>query len=669
MYDHLLYRLITIPLFFTLSLLNAPLSNIPNPCDEPHWQFLPVLYGASLRTPTEPVAGNHTDGIASWGSPIALSPTTATVWTVNPDAGSVSAIDTQQQQKIAEIPIGEEPWSLVIAPTGDYIYVTDRATGKLSKIAVETQSVVMSTYVGSELGAIALTPSGRRAYITSMSAHDVSIVDTSTLEITNRIPVSTTPYAIGITDDGDGVDDDEQVVVTHLTAFARPGGVEATDQSREGRVTLIDPCMAQVTSQIVLAPDENGFPNLLAGLSIRERRAWVPLVRAAPDLPNTLSKTVFAAVSALDLTAGREEQAAGLPLNDQDVFGSPTNNPVAVVPAPDGKTLYIVLAGSDLVEVVDISDRLQPQLVGFLAVSANPRGMAINQDGSRGYVMNYLARSVTLLDLDKMMSITEIPVTDETLDEAVLRGKILFNNAVDPRLSRGSWISCASCHPDGGTDSITWMFPDGPRQTPPLWNAVQTLPWHWSAALDEPHDVEQTIHLIQHGLGLAPGTDAALLAEPNAGRSADLDALAAFMARGVRIPQFAAEENAGGRRIFQQAGCPDCHGGATWTSRALPGAPGTLDPDGDGMVNSVLRQVGTLNPRDVRGNTGFAPPSLLNVALTAPYFHDGSAPTLDVLLQTGHPDPDDTGSGLDESAMTELVHFLRSIRTVTQPFE
>lgn len=98
----------------------------------------------------------------------------------------------------------------------------------------------------------------------------------------------------------------------------------------------------------------------------------------------------------------------------------------------------------------------------------------------------------------------------------------------------------------------------------------------------------------------------------------------------------------------------------------LPGPPGTLDPDESGMVEEVLRDVATLNPLDVRGHMGFAPPSLLGVALTAPYLHDGSMLTLPALLAAGHPTPD-TGNGMTPDEIETLTAFLRSISRETTP--
>jgi YVTN family beta-propeller protein len=629
----------------------------------PFVTYMPLVVNGS----PDPVVGQY----PSRGTPIALSSTDHTIWTVNPDANTVTVINAGNRQLQAEIAVGREPWALAIAPNGQQVYVLNRAAGSLSVIDTATRQVQTTLPLGPEPGTLALSPSGRTAYVSLTAADAVAVVDTARLTITRRIAVDPHPYALAVTNDGDTHDSDEHVYVTHLAALPRSGGEEARDDGREGRVTVIDTAAEQVATIILLPPDQHGFPNMLAGIALAGPRAWVPHVRAAPDLPNELTTTVFAAVSSLDLQANREDRAAHLPLNDQEIFASPVNNPVAAVPSPDGATLYVVLAGSNLVEVVDVSDPAAPQLVKFLPTGANPRGMALSSDGTTGYVMDYLGRSVTVLDLERLERVATIPVTSETLDPEVLRGKILFHNASNPRISGQSWVSCASCHADGGTDSVTWIFPDGPRQTPPLWNSAQTGPFHWSAALDELQDVEDTIHMQQHGLGLAPGADPPLLGPPNAERSADLDALAAFMAHGIRAPAVpsAAGDVIQGRRLFVSAGCATCHGGPHWTSSTMPGPAGTLDPDGNGMVDEVLRDVGTVNPRDIRGETGFDVPSLLGVGQTAPYLHDGSYWTLEALLASGHPDPTGAGNGLTADERRALSAFMHSISPDTEPVQ
>ena len=44
----------------------------------------------------------------------------------------------------------------------------------------------------------------------------------------------------------------------------------------------------------------------------------------------------------------------------------------------------------------------------------------------------------------------------------IARGRALFRVTDDGRLSRDG-RACASCHPDGRDDALTWSTPDGPR--------------------------------------------------------------------------------------------------------------------------------------------------------------------------------------------------------------
>ncbi|MFN8445629.1 MAG: hypothetical protein U0175_32860 [Caldilineaceae bacterium] len=607
---------------------------------------------------------------ATWSSPIAVSPLDASIWVANPDANSVTQVDAQNRKKLKEIAVGQEPWSLAIAPDGKRVYVLSRADGSLAMIDTHALIVTHTLSVGTEPANLVLAPDGTTAYVSLLTENAIVVIDLINLQIISRITVDATPYALAITEVSSATDKVETLYVTHLLSLPRPDGNEATDDGRMGRVTVIDTLTNAVIRRIDLLPNAQGFPSRNMGIAIAGQRAWLPHVRAAPALPRGLTTTLFAAISSLDLAQENEDPSAYIPLNDQEIFGSPVNNPSVAIPSADGTQLYVVLAGSDLLEVVDISYPNQVALLKFIAVGKNPQGMAISADGRQGYVMNYLSRSITLIDLEHLEALAEIKVSDEPLDDALLQGKILFNNAANPKLAQGSWISCASCHFEGLPDGITWIFPDGPRQTPMLWNAGATLPWHWSAALDEPQDVEDTIQRIQHGLGLAAGNEPALLAAPLAGRSTLLDDLALFTTHGIRPVHAQPPEGdvALGRATFIEKGCAECHGGADWTISALPGAAGTLDPDGNGMVDSVLRAVGTLNPLDQRGDKGFDVPSLLNVGLTAPYFHDGSVATLEALLATGHPNPAQPPS-FSPAERTAILIFLHSLDATTVPID
>jgi cytochrome c peroxidase len=219
-------------------------------------------------------------------------------------------------------------------------------------------------------------------------------------------------------------------------------------------------------------------------------------------------------------------------------------------------------------------------------------------------------------------------------------------------MSTGNWLSCATCHLDGGADGRTWAgFPDGPRNTPALFGASRTLPLHWSGNLDELQDTEHTIRDIQGGAGLIDGQPSPALGAPNAGRSATLDALAAYLSTLAPTPSpFSAADGEAaaaiqrGQYSFQRWGCAVCHGAPLYTDRQLH-----LSSIGDPALE---RHPTSPLPR-------FDTPSLLGVWATAPYFHDGSAATLrDVLFSK---DFHNVGPAIDAGEQADLVGYMRSL--------
>jgi YVTN family beta-propeller protein len=208
---------------------------------------------------------------------------------------------------------------------------------------------------------------------------------------------------------------------------------------------------------------------------------------------------VLPMVSVFDTATGVFDSAQRLPLAELD---RPVSLPFAAAVSPDGARLYVANAGSDDVTVLDTQSRA---LLAHWLVGHNPRGLALSPEGGRLFVLNALDGTLDVFDTAALAHVETVTLTDIPLAENVLAGKRLFNSALGP-MSREHWVACAACHLDGGADARTWIgFPDGPRATPALFDAAATLPLHWDGALDELHDVEQTIRGIQFGEGLVDG--------------------------------------------------------------------------------------------------------------------------------------------------------------------
>ena len=646
---------------------------------------------AGCSTPGSGPAGEP-DGLPSVSAPLALTQDGRTLWVVNPDADSVTAVNTASLRASAPLSVGAEPWSVAVA-ANDALVVMNRESGSLAVIHDGRRTDVG---VGAEPGGLALSPTGRFAFVTLSSDAALAIVDLERLEVIGRVPLGARPWAVGVTDDGDADDLDETVVVTHRIARLRDDSWEGVDDGKEGWLTTV-PAADIVAStsgaastrggasatgggdarlptavEHALEPYGFGFVNGLEALDLRGGTAYVAHLLNSPEYPRDFETTVSAALSGVALEpSGLSAGAASLRLHlNDESFSTPVNHPTGVALSADGLTAYLTLGGSDAVMGVDLSGAT-PRLIGFWPTGSNPRGLVLSPDGERAYVMNYLSRDVSVLDLSDhaaRQELARVAVAPETLTADQLRGKVLFHAASSSRISQLGWIACATCHLGGGSDGTTWQTPDGPRQTMPLWELQDTAPFHASATRDEVQDFEQDIEELMAGSGLAPGAFRAALGEPNGGLSHDLDTLAEYVLRGIRIPT-APEVDAGlaseGRALYADLGCVGCHGGPHWTRSALPGPVGSLAPDGEVEVVPALRDVGTFSlDQDVLGASGFDVPTLLGLHASAPYLHDGSAATLAAVLASER----HVGRSLGAHEVAALTAFLRSVDAGTPPF-
>ncbi|HKR63750.1 MAG TPA: glutaminyl-peptide cyclotransferase [Thermoanaerobaculia bacterium] len=531
----------------------------------------------------------------SRSAPIAVTQNGGRVVVANPDSQSVSVVE---DAKVAEVRLGATPQTLALL--GNRAFVTTRE-GRVFVVDLDAQRVIASARVGTELFGIA--SDGARLFVSDYGAAAVRVLDAESLQPIASIATEEYPRGVTFADDA--------VYVTHL---------------RTGRVSVID--ATTLTVARVLATEADG--NLAQSVTIANGRAYVPQTRANASNPGLLfDTTVFPVVSAIDLATGTSERFV------LDEIDKPVNMPTDAVVTSSGK-LYVVNAGSNDVSVIALA---QKKKAAHVAVGANPRGIALSTDERTVYVTNALDGTVSFIDTATDAVVRTVPVTSIPLAPHVLNGKILFHSSAIETLAQDKWISCATCHFEGGTDGRTWIFRDGPRNTTALYGVLQTLPMHWSGDLDELQDVESTIRNVQAGTGLAHGemncTPSCDTAPPNRGRSQDLDDLAAYMTS-LEAPHRELPQNARGAALFASSGCASCHTAPLYTDRKK-------------------HDVGTGTSARERKGSSFDTPSLRGVFDTAPYLHDGSVATLEELLATHG------NAVLSASERKDLAEFLRSI--------
>lgn len=278
------------------------------------------------------------------------------------------------------------------------------------------------------------------------------------------------------------------------------------------------------------------------------------------------------------------------------------------------------------------------------------------------------------------------PVKDINLAEVELGKKLYF----DPRLSKSGFISCNSCHnlSMGGTDnlktSIGHNWQQGPINAPTVLNSSLNVAQFWdgrAADLKEqaggpianPKEMAFSHTLTIEVLESIPEyvTEFKQVFGSNEiNIDSVTEAIAEFektlVTPNSRFDQWLlgdkeaiTEQELAGYELFKNSGCVACHNG--------PAVGGTSFQK-MGIVEPYQTQNGAIGLAGVTGKDAdrfkFKVPTLRNVEMTYPYFHDGEAETLteavDIMgrLQLGRKFSD------EENA--KIVAFLKTL-TGQQP--
>lgn len=312
--------------------------------------------------------------------------------------------------------------------------------------------------------------------------------------------------------------------------------------------------------------------------------------------------------------------------------------------------------------------------------------------------MRTIAKSLAVLSLAFAARGAEPlqPLPELALDPAkVALGRTLFH---DTRMSKDGTLSCASCHrfAQGGADprpvSVGFGGAAGQTNSPSIFNLAFQSVFNWDGrnaslaqqfgrSVPNPRDTAGSWDALVE----ATRRDGALAAQFRAiyatGVTQEnyIDAATTYvrsLATPSRFDRYLrgeasaiSEDEKRGYAQFKQAGCAACHSGVAvggnmmarlgvaedyFRAKAGRGLPVTKADDGRFNVT------GAEADRHV-----FKVPSLRNVALTAPYFHDASARTLDEAVEAMF--RFQLGRRTKPEERRDIVRFLESLTAEALP--
>jgi YVTN family beta-propeller protein len=710
--------------------------------------------------------------------PLALTADDAFLVVANPDNNSVTFFDVRRDhfRRLAEVPVQTEPNGVAFLPDGKKAYVANTVSGTVSviktriddgKIRAKRIKVKKHIKVGTEPYGLALTPNGRKLYVSNARSNSVSVIDTKTDKVIKTIKnVGFEPRGLAISNNGNDDDEDETVYVTQFLSLPIQGKFDGEDDSKSAFVTRVSTATDAVEGKIEVKPIANtgfnatgdaikrikpgdpadpanfkfitgAYPNQLNNLGIHGNFVYVPNTGASPNGPVRFDVNTQSLLSVVDRTLTKDVGTINMHTavrdqsNPQKLF---ITQPWAIAFKLQADEGYVISAASNIVVKVKVStvdgsptvqlDPADTTRVLQLKVGKNPRGIVVNASDTRAYVMNYISRDVSVIDLTSAPEsvLAALPSAalpkPGTLADKIHIGNELYNTSVgvfDPatpggeaitgRMSNKGWGACSACHtPFGLSDNVVWIFPPGPRRTipqntdfdhtDPKRGTMRAL--NWSGERDEEEDFELNIRVVSGGLGLIVLDDgisqdpnvANFLPLANGGRNqlkvrgiGAWDAIKAFEQFGIRSPISPVSKHEhdviAGEALFRKANCQLCHGGPQWTSSKVrftpPPGPGFVDANG--QLFKELKQVDTFDPsllNEVRQNAGaplgadgFAPASLLSVfAYPQTFLHNGVSTSLeDVLKNKAHRSAGTAGVDTLPAASdrAKVVRFLLSI--------
>ena len=585
-------------------------------------------------------------------------------YAVGADDRTLRTIDVDAQKELATTRLGGSPAEVLVTQDGR-VLVTLRDKNKLQALEPSADpsaplASLCSVDTPGEPIAMAATPGDKSVVVTSGWGRSLTRYDGRSLKLAKRTTVPREPRAVVISGDG------KRAFVSHAVG----GRISVVDLAGGATPREIRVGDAQTKRRSVLfgflgssGSDSGGGSRIgCQGYALAKSvdpggRILAPQVLVDPGNPFEQSSgygdgSEAAEVASVAVIDEARENALEASLDASTaahrVLPSSTPRAECLLPraaAVDEKSGSLLVACLGLDSIVEYdaasADPRRAERRRF-AVPAGPMGIAVDTAQHRAVVLSQFDHSISVIDLklappQKSGTLAKSAVTHLALSRGpgratsgdIALGRRLFHATGDSRISSDG-RACASCHPDGREDSLTWATPGGPRQTPMLAGRLaKTAPYGWDGAGS---DVETHLaHTFQRlgGSGLSDKELGALLAY--------VESLPTPPA--LPLPDKAKVDR--GKALFfaKQSGCAGCHGGSV---------------SSDGKRHDVKTRVKS----DAQDR--FDTPSLRFIAGTAPYFHDGRYSTLEELLGASDHKMGHTAH-LSKQDVADLASYLRTL--------
>jgi YVTN family beta-propeller protein len=567
----------------------------------------------------------------------------------------VRVLDAANYAVIKKIAVGRVPRGMFLSANGQRLFVTNSWDDTLSVIDTQKLEVSNTWAVGAEPSGVVEDLTGKHLFVANRISNDVAVLNAQTGEEEKRLVAGRGSSYLTLSPDG------KRIYSTHV--YPNPKRVQTELDNRlapESEITVIDADRAVVVDHMPLHKIAGVFHTAISAdgrlgvVAEYHPKNTIPLAHLEHGGAFAHTLTIFGA----DVGKASVE----IPLDELERYAA---RPFGVVISPDKARIFVSCGGSEMVTVIDVPKLLRyahahpgpnvqdlsasaNYVVARVMVGHDPRDLTLSRDSSKLFVANRLDDSISVIDTHSNQVAGTIKLDGPKDITPKRRGEQTFYTA---KQSFQGQIGCATCHIDSTFDGLTWdLEPDGfgvdivdnrliediKGTEPYKWNGgnpdiptecgPRTEKYFWRS---ENYDNLTLADLTLYIRSLPP--------RPNRWRQPGMEMTPA-QDRGEAL--FKRDIDKFGKPIAEANRCSYCHSGKKGTSQKSFDVGTGRSTDRSGLLDT---------------------PQLTNIALTAPYLHDGSAHTLEEIWTVYNPD-DKHGrtNDLTKDELNDLIEYLRT---------
>ena len=568
------------------------------------------------------------------------------------DGDALLVIDTESEQVIVQIPVGEFPHSIVLSEDEKTAYVSNQWSYNIYAIDLIENEVKDTLQAGTGPAGM-YRDSNNLLYVVNTYSSDLSIIDLKTGLETRRLMAGNRPMSIALTPDEKKaiISSRRTIPVSNRTAPQTELTVANTENRRITERKYFT--SAHIMENVAVTPQGD--------------LAITTLIRPKNLVPSVQIEHGWMINHGIGIMELKENGRMAQFLLDEPNKFYP--DPFDVVISPDGKRAYISHSGADIVSVVDLevirellieaseedlltwSNHLgisSKYVIARIPTGSNPKGLALSPDGSKLYVAERFADNIGVISTESFETLSKIDLGGPEKITITRKGAQLFSNASHTFHEQ---YSCYTCHPDGHEDGLVYDLTGSGgdlANVQTLRDLEGTSPFKWNG--------NNVSVYMQCGMRFSKFVTRTESFSPE-----NLDALVAYIMRDLTHPPNPYQQPDGkltqaqerGKELFERAysntgdlipvsnRCITCHSGPNFTNRLVSDVGSGVDGDRYQVFDS---------------------PNLNNVHESAPYLHDGSAATLEEIWTKFNPhDEHGVANDMTKDQLNDLIEYLKTL--------